>query len=49
MLHARENAEGKIKEISQKYKLSDFVALKTLKEYKKVRLKLFLEENSGNF
>ncbi|HIE33250.1 MAG TPA: hypothetical protein EYP81_04300 [Thermodesulfobacteriaceae bacterium] len=46
MLHAIEDAEGRLKEISHKYELSDFVALKTLKEYKKIRLKLFLEETA---
>jgi len=43
MLHAKEDAEGRLQEIARRYGLSDFLALKTLKEYKKVRLKLFLE------
>ncbi len=47
MVHAREGVESRVKELSERYTLPDYLALRTLKEYKKVRLKLFLEDSGS--
>ena len=47
MVHAREGVEFRVKELSERYTLPDYLALRTLKEYKKVRLKLFLEDSGS--
>jgi len=46
MLHVREKASLRVKELAEKYGLSHYLALRTLREYKKVRLKLFKKEPS---
>ncbi len=48
MIHAPRRVEDRLREISRRYALSDFLALRTLREYKKIRLKLFLEGNGEN-
>ncbi len=45
MIHAKKDLTARIAELSRKYDLPDYLALRTLREYKKVRLKLFIEED----
>ncbi len=50
MIHGKDTPKTleRVKELAQKYQIPRYLPLKTLKEYKKVRLKLFMENNAEN-